>query len=167
MEGRIVANSGSIGGFTIGSTALYTNNMNSMDPTVATQTSGVYVGNNGIRLGKNFYVTNAGNVTANNMTLTGTLTVGSGTISADTLRGGAAAAAGGAAGWNDTESKMNKGKNNWDTAYSRVTTAYVGNYQLNFGTGITIRGNAFTDSMGGTCSGSTTRSNVVTSSYKS
>lgn len=86
VKGKITATSGTIGGFTIGSTSIYSNGMSSMS---STQTTGVHVGTDGIKLGQNFSVTTSGNVTANNMTLTGTLNVGGSNITASTLRQGA------------------------------------------------------------------------------
>ena len=66
---------------------------------------GAYIGQSGIQLGKNFKVDNAGNVTANNvnasnMKLTGTLTIGDSTISANDLRLGAQRANSGYSDWN-------------------------------------------------------------------
>ena len=55
----------------------------------STQTTGVHVGTDGIKLGQNFKVDTSGNVTANNMTISGTLTVGGATITAAQLRQGA------------------------------------------------------------------------------
>lgn len=86
VKGKITATSGTIGGFTIGSTSIYSNGMSSMS---SGQTAGVHVGTDGIKLGQNFSVTTSGNVSANNMTLTGTLTVGGATITAARLRQGA------------------------------------------------------------------------------
>lgn len=86
VKGTITATSGTIGGFTIGSTSIYSNGMSSMS---STQTTGVHVGTDGIKLGQNFSVSTSGNVTANNMTLTGTLNVGGSNITASTLRQGA------------------------------------------------------------------------------
>ena len=86
VKGTITATSGSIGGFTIGSTSIYSNGMSSMS---STQTTGVHVGTDGIKLGQNFKVWTNGNVEANNMTLTGTLNVGGATITAAMLRQGA------------------------------------------------------------------------------
>ena len=87
VKGKITATSGTIGGFTIGSTSIYSNGMSSMS---STQTTGVHVGTDGIKLGQNFKVWTNGNVEANNMTLTGTLNVGGATITAAKLRQGAA-----------------------------------------------------------------------------
>ena len=86
VKGKITATSGTIGGFTIGSTSIYSNGMSSMS---STQTTGVHVGTDGIKLGQNFKVWTNGNVEANNMTLTGTLNVGGAYIGASTLRQGA------------------------------------------------------------------------------
>jgi hypothetical protein len=82
VSGKITATSGQIGGFTIGASAIYkgTNSLTS-------KTAGVYVGTNGLRVyGSNgsFTATNGGNVS-----LTGTLTIGSSTINANQLRSGA------------------------------------------------------------------------------
>lgn len=86
VTGKITATSGQIGGFTIGTNSIYSNGMSSMS---STQTTGVHVGTDGIKLGQNFSVTTSGNVTANNMTISGTLTVGGATITAAQLRQGA------------------------------------------------------------------------------
>ena len=86
VKGKISATSGEIGGFTIGATSIYSNGMSSMS---SSQSTGVHVGTDGIKLGQNFSVTTSGNVTAKNITLTGTLTIGGSTISAATLRQGA------------------------------------------------------------------------------
>lgn len=86
VTGKITATSGQIGGFTIGSNSIYSNGMSSMS---STQKTGVHVGTDGIKLGQNFKVDTSGNVTANNMTITGTLTVGGATITAAQLRQGA------------------------------------------------------------------------------
>ena len=86
VKGKITATSGTIGGFTIGSTSIYSNGMSSMS---STQTTGVHVGTDGIKLGQNFSVNTSGNVSANNMNLSGTLTVGGATITAARLRQGA------------------------------------------------------------------------------
>lgn len=86
VKGKITATSGTIGGFTIGSTSIYSNGMSSMS---STQNTGVHVGTDGIKLGQNFKVWTNGNVEANNMTLTGTLNVGGSNITASTLRQGA------------------------------------------------------------------------------
>lgn len=102
LKGQIEASSGKIGGFDIGSTALQYNGLNFGD---TSKNKGAYIGQSGIQLGKNFKVDNAGNVTANNvnasnMKLTGTLTIGDSTISANDLRLGAQRANSGYSDWN-------------------------------------------------------------------
>lgn len=104
VKGKITATSGTIGGFTIGSTSIYSNGMSSMS---STQTTGVHVGTDGIKLGQNFKVWTNGNVEANNMTLTGNLNVGGSYITAANLRQGAAYA--------------NAGHNSWDSAYTSTS----------------------------------------------
>lgn len=93
VKGNVQATSGTIGGFTIGASAIY-NNISSFG---GTQSTGVYLGTNGIQLGQAFKVTSGGqvtatNISANNMTLTGTLTIGGSTITAAALRSGAQSA---------------------------------------------------------------------------
>lgn len=92
VTGKITATSGFIGngvnGFTITGSSIY-NGMNSL----YAGGNGIYIGTDGISLGGgNFRVTSGGSVSANNMTLTGTLNVGGATISAATLRSGAQSA---------------------------------------------------------------------------
>lgn len=100
VKGKITATSGVIGGFTIGSSSLY-NGMNNINSTA----SGVYVGTDGISVGGGkFKVTAGGNVSAENMTLTGTLMIGGYPMSADDLRLGAARANSGYNGWNNAYS---------------------------------------------------------------
>ena len=90
VTGKITASSGKIGGFTIGSSALY-NGMNNINSTA----NGVYVGTNGISVGGGkFKVTSSGAVSAADMTLTGTLKIGGTSITAAALRNGAAKANG-------------------------------------------------------------------------
>ena len=74
VTGKITATSGQIGGFTIGSSSIYSNGMSSMS---STQTTGVHVGTDGIKLGQNFKVDTSGNVTAARGTF-GSLNVSSG-----------------------------------------------------------------------------------------
>lgn len=111
VKGEITATTGKIGGFTIGTSAIY-NNISTFG---GTQTTGVYLGTNGIQLGQNFKVTTSGNVTANNMTLTGTLTVGGQNITAANLRQGAERANSGYQGWNNTTSTVNTNGQTWST----------------------------------------------------
>ena len=98
LKGQIEASSGKIGGFDIGSNALTYNGLNYGD---ADKNYGCYIGQSGLQLGKNFRVDNAGNVSANNMSLQGTLMIGGSYITADDLRLGAARANSGYNGWNN------------------------------------------------------------------
>lgn len=80
VRGKIQADTGYIGGssgFTIVARKLYSGTHNSMD----SEASGVYIGTDGISLGKNFRVTSAGKITARDITVT------SGTFSKITLDG--------------------------------------------------------------------------------
>ena len=108
VNGKVTATSGYIGnganGFTITSSAIY-NGMTTRDDNTH---NGVYIGTNGIGVGKgnfrvgsdgnvsigwgNFTVSTSGNVKANNMTLTGRLTIGGTAITAEALRSGAQSA---------------------------------------------------------------------------
>lgn len=111
VKGEITATTGKIGGFTIGASAIY-NNISTFG---GTQSTGVYLGTNGIQLGQNFRVNTSGNVTANNMTLAGTLTVGGQNITAANLRQGAERANSGYQGWNNTTSTVNTNGQTWST----------------------------------------------------
>lgn len=88
VNGEVNAKSGTIGGFTIGQNALTYNDLNYGD---TNKNYGAYIGQSGIQLGKNFKVDNAGNVSATNMVLSGTLTVGGTQITAARLGQGALA----------------------------------------------------------------------------
>ena len=84
---------GSGSGFTISAKAIY-NNISSFG---GSQSSGVYVGADGIQLGQGVKIWPSGqaqftNISANNMTLTGTLNIGGSNITAAALRSGAQSA---------------------------------------------------------------------------
>lgn len=93
-QGEITAKSGTIGGFTITASSMYTNGQSSYSGTG----NGIYMGSSGFRIGSKFKVDTAGNVTCGNITATnGTF---EGTVyaknvqyggSAGTLNGGAIA----------------------------------------------------------------------------
>ena len=92
VKGRITATSGFIGsessGFTITASSIY-NGMNN----ISSGSAGVYIGTDGISIGGGaFRVTSSGSVSANNMSLTGTLTIGGQAITAAALRSGAQSA---------------------------------------------------------------------------
>ena len=67
VKGEITATSGKIGNFNIGSTAIW----NNISQYGGTQTTGVYLGTNGIQLGQRFKVDTYGNITASNLNITG------------------------------------------------------------------------------------------------
>jgi hypothetical protein len=62
--GVITATSGTIGGFTITASSMYTNGQSSYSGTG----NGIYMGSSGFRIGSKFKVDNAGNVTCGNIT---------------------------------------------------------------------------------------------------
>lgn len=127
VSGEVEATSGKIGGFNISASAIW-NNISSFG---GSQSSGVYIGTNGIQLGQAFKVTSSGavtatNISANNMTLTGTLNIGGSTITAAALRSGAQSAynngsywSGGAAGGYTATNVFN---NNAGVAYLNAGT---------------------------------------------
>lgn len=67
VQGEITATSGKIGNFNIGSTAIW----NNISQYGGTQTTGVYLGTNGIQLGQKFRVDTSGNVSASGLDITG------------------------------------------------------------------------------------------------
>jgi len=67
VTGKITATSGKIGNFNIGATAIW----NNISEYGGTQTTGVYLGTDGIQLGQSFFVDTWGNVTAKNLEVTG------------------------------------------------------------------------------------------------
>ena len=94
IQGKITATSGAIGGFTIGSSAIY-KGMTTLNST----SNGVYVGTNGIAVGGGaFKAASDGTITAKGIKLQGTLTflnadgTSAGTLSAANLRSGAKSA---------------------------------------------------------------------------
>lgn len=135
VDGEITASSGKIGGFTIGANALY----NNLTKFGGTQSSGVYLGTDGIQLGKRFKVTPGGYVTADSMTLTGTLTVGGQNITAAALRSGAQSAYNNSSYWS--------GGSNYGYSYGNAVAQGTSTYpsyftcaRLNAKTGITMAG---------------------------
>lgn len=88
VKGKITATSGTIGGFTINSNSISYNNQE----WGGTNTTGIYIGPNGIQLGNSFKVDSAGNLTAASGTFTGSVNAGSiryggeyGTLSGNSL----------------------------------------------------------------------------------
>ena len=135
VSGKVTATSGKIGGFTIGASAIY-NNISSFG---GSQSSGVYIGTNGIQLGQAFKVTSSGavtatNISANNMTLTGTLNIGGTNITAAALRSGAQSAYNNASYWS--------GGSGYGYNYNAATVSGTSSYPSYFTAGMLIsRGN--------------------------
>lgn len=67
VTGKVTATSGVIGGFSINASDLRYNNMTWS----STQTTGIYIGSSGIKLGQKFKVDTSGNVTASSLTING------------------------------------------------------------------------------------------------
>lgn len=80
VKGNVQATTGTIGGFNISASAIW-NNISSFG---GSQSSGVYLGTNGIQLGQQFKVDSSGNVTATRLTVD-TLYIGGTAVSASTL----------------------------------------------------------------------------------
>lgn len=124
VTGKITATSGYIGnasqGFEIGSRSIF-NGMTSLNDT---QRNGIYIGVDGIALGKGkFKVDSSGNVSATNMTLSGTLTIGGRQISASDLYTGASQAASNYGSWNGTSSTVSNNSGNWTTGANNGNSA--------------------------------------------
>lgn len=115
ISGKVTATSGYIGngssGFEITATAI----RNGMTSLTDTTHNGIYIGTNGIALGKgNFKVDSSGNVTAKNLTannavLTGTLKVGGQNIDASVLRSGAQSAYSNGGNWTSAYNSTSSG----------------------------------------------------------
>lgn len=80
VKGKVEATTGKIGGFNISASAIW-NNISSFG---GSQSTGVYLGTNGIQLGQRFKVDTSGNVTATRLTVD-TLYIGGTAVSAATL----------------------------------------------------------------------------------
>lgn len=120
FAGEVVADKGKIGGFTISATAIY----NNISKFGGTQSSGVYIGTDGIQLGQNFKVTASGAVTASNMTLSGTLNIGGQNITAAVLRSGAQSAYSNGSYWS--------GGSGYGYNYHNATVNGTDSYPANF-----------------------------------
>ena len=121
FAGEVVAQSGRIGGFTISASAIY----NNISQFGGNQSTGVYIGTNGIQLGQNFKVDSGGNVNATNMTLSGTLRIGGNLITAAQLQSGAMSAYNNGSYWS--------GGSGYGYSYHNATTqgssSYPGYFQ--------------------------------------
>ena len=139
VKGNVQATTGKIGGFNISASAIW-NNISSFG---GSQSSGVYIGTNGIQLGQRFKVDSSGNVSASNMTLSGTLKIGSTT----NLRLGAERANSGYSSWNGTTSTVNSSGSYWSGGagygynYNNATNRNSGSYPSFFRAGIIYASN--------------------------
>ena len=135
---------GTIGGFNIGKKAIY-KSIESMDSTL---NSGIYLGTDGLRLGKNFTVNTSGTVTASNIKLKGSITFidsegnNLGNLTAEKLKTGAEKAYGGysswdgAAAWCGSGGGGYEGVQSWNNAQNSlygVKSLFVTSTMGNFG----------------------------------
>ena len=151
VKGNVQATTGKIGGFNISASAIW-NNISSFG---GSQSSGVYIGTNGIQLGQAFKVTSSGavtatNISANNMTLTGTLNIGGTNITAAALRSGAQSAYNNASYWS--------GGSGYGYNYNAATVNGTSNYPSYFSAGNLRARSSFV------CDGGIQAVNVVCSS---
>lgn len=123
FAGKVVASEGQIGGFTISASAIY----NNISQFGGSQSTGVYIGTNGIQLGQNFKVDSGGNVNATNMTLSGTLKIGGNYITAAALQSGAMSAYNNSSYWT--------GGSGYGYSYNNATVYGTGSYPANFSCG--------------------------------
>lgn len=108
VRGDVQATTGTIGGFNISATAIW----NNIPYIGATQSSGVYVGTNGIQLGQRFIADSYGNVVASRLAVD-TLVIAGSEVSAATLN-----------------ARANNGNSayNWTSANGGYCTGGVGNW---------------------------------------
>lgn len=136
VSGKITASSGMIGGFTIGTASIY-NKISSLSDT--TTASGVYLGTDGIRLGKNFKVDSSGKITASDGNFTGTIRCdalyvknSSGGYDAITTSSIKSSLAGGAnynnSGWNNYSATTIARNSGYGLDFNKATSAFSGSY---------------------------------------
>ena len=135
VVGEVTATSGSIGGFTIKDNYLSTNSKTYND-----SKTGVYLGSNGIQLGKNFKVDTSGNLTATGGTFKGAITCTSLTVSSGTSVsiGGSSytgssmsSSLSGGAGWASNGSTVTANASNGNSAFYGSMSSGVS--QISFG----------------------------------
>jgi hypothetical protein len=137
VTGAVTATSGKIGNFNIAASAIW-NNISSFG---GSQSTGVYLGTNGIQLGQNFKVDSAGNGTMNNLKLTGTLNIGGTNITAAALRSGAQTAYNNSGTWNGTSTTVSNNGGYWSGGasygynYNNATISGTSSYPTFFTAG--------------------------------
>lgn len=144
VQGEITATSGKIGNFNIGSTAIW----NNISQYGGSQSTGVYLGTNGIQLGQRFKVDTYGNVTASNLTINGgSISLGNGVFKVTS------AGAVTASNLNITGGRISIG-NNFSVDSSGNLTANNGTFRGNVSAGkIQYGGNYGTFNAGGLTDG--------------
>lgn len=161
VVGTVTATSGKIGNFNIGASAIW-NNISAFG---GSQSSGVYLGTNGIQLGQHFKVDSSGHVSAVNMTLSGTLKIGGTNITADALRQGAQQSYNNYGSWNGTTSTVNtnggywSGGANYGYNYNNATNSTSGSYPGYF------QAESIVGNRGGTLGAHTSGDSVVILGY--
>ena len=150
VTGEVQATTGKIGGFNISASAIW-NNISSFG---GSQSSGVYLGTNGIQLGQAFRVDSSGNVTATRLTVD-TLYIGGSAVSAATLN---ARANNGNSAYSTVSSNGSywSGGAGYGYSYNNATASSPSSYPSYFtcGTltarsGITTNGNVLASNGGG------------------
>ena len=132
VKGVVEATSGKIGGFNITASSLW-NNLSSFG---GSQSSGVYIGTNGIQLGQRFKVDTSGNVTATRLTVD-TLYIGGSAVSAATLNSRANSAYTSTSSGGYCYNGATYGVN-----YNKATSRSSGSYPSFFRAGVILASNA-------------------------
>lgn len=123
FSGKLSAPSGTIGGFTITTSAIYKTKTSYND-----SNQGVYLGTSGIGLGAgSFYVTSAGKLYASNAEISGTITATAGTIGGFTISA-------------TSLSNANGGSSIVITSGSYKTTFSANSVSASYGSGDSFRG---------------------------
>ena len=144
--GVITATSGTIGGFTINASSMYTNGQSSYSGTG----NGIYMGSSGFRIGSKFKVDTAGNVTCGNITATsGTF---EGNVYAKNIQyGGSAGTLNGAALQTGTVNGSSitpltiSGGTNGQIAHQSIGSLDIASNSISGGSGGHIQSNTLTD----------------------
>lgn len=145
-QGVITAKSGTIGGFTITASSMYTNGQSSYSGTG----NGIHMGSSGLRIGSKFKVDTAGNVTCGNITASsGTF---EGNVYAKNIQyGGSAGTLNGAALQTGTVNGSSitpltiSGGTNGQIAHQSIGSLDIAGNSISGGTGGHIKSNTLTD----------------------
>lgn len=140
VKGNVQATTGSIGGFNISASAIW-NNISSFG---GTQSSGVYIGTNGIQLGQAFKVDSTGSVTATRLAVD-TLYIGGAAVSASDLNNRASRGSS-AYGWTSSNGSYALGGAGHGYSYNNATKISGGSYPSFFRASTLRGGNLQADS---------------------